>query len=102
LRQPGEADPVAELIDLFLQDMPKHTKKMAEALGKEDAAALKGAAHSLKGSAKNMGVTRLAQLCAELETLAREGNLAEAPKLIEAITAEFEIARQALEAEKLK
>jgi CheY-like chemotaxis protein len=102
LRQPGEPDPVVELIDLFLQDMPKHTQKMAEAYSRQDALTLKVAAHSLKGSAKNMGAQRLAQLCADLEMLAKDGNLADAPPLLEAINKEYTIVQQALEAERGK
>jgi PAS domain S-box-containing protein len=102
LRQPGEPDPVVELIDLFLEDMPKHTRKMEEALKREDAAGLKSAAHSLKGSSRNMGALRLGQLCADLETQAKEGNLTQAPQLFADIQAEFAEVQKALESERSK
>ncbi|MEI7729641.1 MAG: PAS domain S-box protein [Verrucomicrobiota bacterium] len=102
LRQPGETDPMAELIDLFLHDMPRHMKQMQAALANQDAKAMKLAAHSLKGSARNMGVLRLAQTCDLLEQQSREGNLANASQLLTQIQAEYAEAEQALLAEKGK
>lgn len=99
-RQPNEPDPVAELIDLFLQDMPRHTEKMEEAVAQRDAPALRQAAHSLKGSSKNLGAIRLAEVCASLEAQAKTGDLATAPHLLAELKREFEATRQALEAEK--
>lgn len=74
LQQPGQPDPVAEIIDLFLQDLPRRMQLISDALSRQDAAALKSAAHSLKGSARNLGAARLAALCAELEKLGQEGH----------------------------
>ncbi|MCX8156152.1 MAG: PAS domain S-box protein [Verrucomicrobiae bacterium] len=73
LQQPGQPDPVVEMIDLFLQDLPRRLQLIGDAVQRQDAAALKAAAHSLKGSARNMGAVRLAALCSELEKLGREG-----------------------------
>jgi signal transduction histidine kinase/CheY-like chemotaxis protein/HPt (histidine-containing phosphotransfer) domain-containing protein len=100
LRQPGEPDPVAELVDLFLNDMPRHVQKMEEAMARQEAPALKGAAHSLKGSARNMGALQLAAFCASLEAQAKEGKLDDAPSLIARIQAEFQLVAKALELEK--
>ncbi|WCJ58884.1 PAS domain S-box protein [Fontisphaera persica] len=73
LQQAGQPDPVVEMIDLFLQDLPRRLQLIGDAVHRQDAAALKNAAHSLKGSARNMGAARLAALCAELEKLGHEG-----------------------------
>ena len=55
LRQDNEPDPVVELIDLFLEYVPRHLHQLGAALEKQDAGGMRGAAHSLKGSARNMG-----------------------------------------------
>jgi CheY-like chemotaxis protein len=102
LRQPGEPDPAVELIDLYLQDMPRHLQQMQDAVNRQDANLLRQAAHSLKGSSRNMGVLRLAQSCAELEKQARDGQLANAQALLAKIQADFADAQKALEGEKLK
>lgn len=75
LQQPGQPDPVGEMIDLFLQDFPKRLQLIFDAIARRDADALKAAAHSLKGSARNMGAARLADLCAKLEQLGRQGQM---------------------------
>jgi HPt (histidine-containing phosphotransfer) domain-containing protein len=102
LRQPGQPDPVAELIDLFLMDMPKRIQQMDDALARQDANSLRVAAHTLKGSSKNMGAQRLAQICAELEAQSREASFTHAPQLIAAIKMQAAELTLALEAEKCR
>ncbi len=70
LRVPGEPDPVAELVDLLLGDLPDRQKAILQAVTAVDAAALRTAAHTLKGSSNNIGGRRLAGLCAQLEEAA--------------------------------
>ena len=73
LRTPGEPDPLAELIDLFLTDTPPRLAKIMDAFKVGDAAELERAAHALKGSSSNLGAKCLAAACAEVMSLAREG-----------------------------
>ena len=54
-------------------------------------------AHTLRGEAATLGVREVQALCAELEQLAREGTLAAARELVEALDRAFERARAALE-----
>jgi HPt (histidine-containing phosphotransfer) domain-containing protein len=46
---------------------------LAQAIAQGDAAAVKSAAHKLKGGAANIGAAGAAALCAQLETLAHVG-----------------------------
>ncbi|WP_317931688.1 Hpt domain-containing protein [Halioxenophilus sp. WMMB6] len=74
---------LAELYAVYKRD--SHTRLLElEALvaGAPDAAALRLAAHSLKGSSGNVGASALAELCWQLESMAMANNLEQAPQLV--------------------
>jgi len=100
LSEPGQPDPVVELIDLFLEDAPERLLAMQTSLARQDSDALKVAAHSLKGSARNLGARPLASICADLEHLAAKGEWTSAEPLLAAIGQEFDKLRALLAAEK--
>lgn len=100
LRVPGEADPVVELIDLLLGDLPGRERAILEALQRQDQTAFKAAAHTLKGSANNIGGRRLGALCGRLEELASAGDWDAARGLAEQLAAAIVALRGQLEAER--
>ncbi len=100
LSEPGQPDPVVELIDLFLEDAPDRLHAMQTSLDRRDAEALKIAAHSLKGSAKNLGARPLARICAALEHQTLAADWDHALLTLKAIGQEFEKLRAVLAAEK--
>jgi len=102
LRMPGEPDPVAELIDLFLKDLPGRIDAITDAAQRHDAAALKLTAHTLKGSASNLGGTRLARLCEQLELAAQNPDWAAVTGQAAALPGEVEALRAALAEERLR
>jgi PAS domain S-box-containing protein len=102
LREAGGADPLAELIDLFLQDTPLRVRKMRVDLDRGDPQGLKAAAHSLKGSANNMGARQLAKLCGAVEQAAAKNDLTTIGILLPEVAAEFEKVRERLETEKIR
>jgi two-component system sensor histidine kinase/response regulator len=55
----------------------------------KDAAALKRAAHRLKGSAGTLGIKSIAQQCADLESMARHGNTDSAALHVEHLQATY-------------
>jgi two-component system, sensor histidine kinase and response regulator len=61
-------DIVDQLLQLFLESTPELLEELHEAVDGADAAALKRAAHKLKGSCQNIGATFMATLCLELES----------------------------------
>jgi PAS domain S-box-containing protein len=73
---------LAEMIDMFGQQTPSQLEEISLALTRYDAAAAEIAAHSLKGSAKTMGATRLAELCAAIEDETHKGSLQVANHLL--------------------
>jgi len=100
LREEGQPDPLAELVDLFLKDAPQRLDKLRVAIAAKDPIAAYAAAHSLKGSASNMGARALAGYCAILEKQARSGNLDGADQLFHSIETELQQTSLLLEAEK--
>lgn len=100
LQMPDKPDPVAELIDLFLQEAPTHLATLEKAVADNDASSLARAFNALsrlKGSAGNLGARDLAALCDEIEQTARNWSLADVPPLLDRTREELDRVRQALE-----
>jgi CheY-like chemotaxis protein/HPt (histidine-containing phosphotransfer) domain-containing protein len=102
LREPNQPDPLKELIDLFLRDARPRLQKMEAALVEKDSAKLAAAAHSLKGSASNLGARRLSSLCATLENHAKSGDLPEAANILLDVKSEFDLVEETLVTEMQK
>jgi len=79
------------LLDTFLQDSETRLTQLRET---QDPDQLLSAAHSFKGSSSNMGATRLAELCNELEQRAKQKSLAGIEELVGEIDGEFAIVRR--------
>jgi CheY-like chemotaxis protein/HPt (histidine-containing phosphotransfer) domain-containing protein len=102
LRETGEPDPAGELIDLFLADTPPRLNALAAAVRHSSASGLQASAHSLKGTASNLGARRLAALCAKLEVGAKAGDLTNAALLFAEVTEEYRRVCFVLEQERQK
>jgi PAS domain S-box-containing protein len=89
LREPGQPDPLKELVDLFARDAHPRLEAMEQAYDDGDLPKLAAAAHALKGSASNLGARRLAQLCAGLEKQAKNGHAERAGQTLTEVSAEF-------------
>jgi CheY-like chemotaxis protein/HPt (histidine-containing phosphotransfer) domain-containing protein len=89
------------LIDQFIQEAASQVEVLRDAGQRRDAAAVKAAAHSLKGSSMTMGARRLAALCSQIEDHAgRHPTDAVASALMVQLDQEFVKVRTALEAER--
>jgi len=100
LRIPGKPDPLAEIIDLFLQEAPAQLEAMRQAIAKNEMTAMArtiSAATALKGSAGNLGARSLAALCDEIEQAAKAGFLADAVPVLDKAIAEFARVRDTLD-----
>lgn len=100
LRRPNQPDPLAELIDLFLNDATLRLREMRQALETHAADVLERGAHNLAGCASNLGARRFVWLCQQLEARAQNGTTDGAATLLADIEAEFERLRAALERER--
>lgn len=81
-RVDGDADLLAEIIELFLQDAGLLLDEVRQAVAGGDAAQVMRTAHRLKGSAATLGAVRAADAALALETLGRTGHLAGAPSAL--------------------
>ncbi|CAN5593051.1 response regulator [soil metagenome] len=77
----GDANILADIAGLFLEDYPKMFKEIQVAVASQDPAALHRAAHSLKGSLGYLGARRTEALVNRLETMGRTGKLDDAQTL---------------------
>jgi DNA-binding response OmpR family regulator len=94
----GDAHLLQELIDLFLSNAPELLQQMRRAAEDEDAAALRKAAHTLRGSSGQMGALRMQELCNTVEALATTGSLVGVESLLAEVSAAFERAVSELKA----
>ncbi|MEX0586018.1 MAG: Hpt domain-containing protein, partial [Pirellulales bacterium] len=68
-----------EVVAAFLEECPELMGQIRGAIDRSDAGALRLAAHRLKGSMRYFGATRAFDQAYILETLGRDGRLADAP-----------------------
>ena len=93
LRDPdlgGDPEFLVEVVEAFLGDSPPRLQALRASLDRGDAEALGRAAHSLKGSSGNFGAMRMQTLCADIERLARAGELGPLGPLVEQLDVEYE------------
>ncbi len=92
----GDMELVREVAELFVADCPHRLNAMHEALTAGDAAALQRAAHSLKGSVSNFSAADAVDAARRLETMGRDGDLANAPAACVALEREIALLLPAL------
>ena len=79
----GESDIMIEILDLMLNETPKHLANLNKALEKKDWRGLGAEAHKLKPMFLYIGLTELNEVTQKLEFFGKkEQNLEEIPKLI--------------------
>lgn len=91
-------DIVAKLVGIFVEDATPRLAGLRRALVAKDAGRLREVAHSLKGSAANLGATALVKACERLEAAVSSGVGRDAPAALDRVEAEEERARAALRA----
>jgi HPt (histidine-containing phosphotransfer) domain-containing protein len=87
LTPPGEPDVLAEVLQLFLQEVPPRIDRLRNAWASGNIQEVHRAAHSLKGSAGNIGARRLFTVCGQLDD--RTGGAADTAALVDALGVEF-------------
>ena len=74
----GDDTFVDDLVDTFLADAPALLVAIDEAVAADDAEALVGPAHTLKGNSLTLGALELAAVARTLEEEGRQGDLSRA------------------------
>jgi hypothetical protein len=99
LRDPdpaGYAELMADLARSFARRGTELLDRLTAAVHRGDAAGAAMEAHALEGSAGNLGAARLAGLAADVETLARRGELTGAREILPGMAAEIGQVRREL------
>jgi len=86
----GDTAFVSELIGEYFTDTTAQFETMQQALTTNDIDAFRRAAHSLKSNSANFGATHLADLCKQLEDLAKKSNLGTAAGILGEAIVEYE------------
>lgn len=95
---PEDADGfLREIVAIFLEDTPARIAEMKECLGSNDQQRFTRAAHSIKGSASNLGAGPLRAVAEKLEHQSRNQGLGNLEGLIGEIEGVFATTKQALE-----
>jgi CheY-like chemotaxis protein len=73
----GDGSPtiVVEIIDMFLDDLPLQLESLRQSAAQGAAPVMQRVAHTIKASAATIGAHALAELCEELESVARLGDV---------------------------
>ncbi|HEY9695505.1 MAG TPA: response regulator [Oculatellaceae cyanobacterium] len=90
----GEAF-LAEMIDCYLEDAPQLLKEINQAIMETNALNLRRAAHTLKSSSATLGAKNLANLCQEIEAIAKNGHT-ECELVHSRLKCEYEKVKEAL------
>ena len=80
---------LTEIYQVFQESAIDYLAALRQAVRAQDAAALRAAAHKLKGAGANVGAAPLAAIAAQLEALGQAQSLAHAQDLLEALQREF-------------
>ena len=92
-------DVLAEVLRLFLADVPQQLSTLRAALGARDGEAIRQVAHRLKGTASGIGARQMAAVCGAVEAAARQGALDRAAQSAATLDDEIAGVRDALERE---
>jgi HPt (histidine-containing phosphotransfer) domain-containing protein len=93
----GGPDVLAEVLRIFREDVPARLSRLEAACAAGDLAALERAAHSIKGSAGNIGARHLQSLCRDAEAAARAADLAATRAAVDQVDAEVARVSDAIE-----
>jgi len=78
----GDQELLAEIVELFVGESPRMMAAVDRAVASSDAAALRLAAHTLKGSASVFGAQHAVELSFELESMGDAGELTGAEEIL--------------------
>jgi two-component system, sensor histidine kinase and response regulator len=95
-RVEGDEELLKEIVQLFIEDCPRLMGQMQDCVRENNAAGLRLAAHTMKGSLGYFGPSQACALASELEILGRDGRLEQAAPLCEALLAKLNQLQPAL------
>jgi signal transduction histidine kinase/HPt (histidine-containing phosphotransfer) domain-containing protein/ActR/RegA family two-component response regulator len=99
LQQEGTPDLLGAVIRTYMSEAPHLLEKLSAAVRQGNSSVTYQTAHSLKSSSANVGALTLAELLSQLEAMAKESSLDQAPTVLAHIAREYERVRTALQFE---
>jgi CheY-like chemotaxis protein/HPt (histidine-containing phosphotransfer) domain-containing protein len=96
LESPSQPGVLRHLVETFLLEADRHQRGIEESLDQGNAEGVRFQAHMINGSSRHLGARRLAEVCAEIEGMARAGDLESARLRLPALRRQVERARTAL------
>jgi HPt (histidine-containing phosphotransfer) domain-containing protein len=97
LRRPGQPDPVARLVDIFIDETETRLARLGDAVARRDLAETHRLAHAQKGSSGTIGANEMRSIAQRLEVTARAGSTERIDELMQALDSAFARSRQILE-----
>jgi HPt (histidine-containing phosphotransfer) domain-containing protein len=89
---------IAEIIKVFIDDLSERVHRIGLQMSQNDRAGVAATAHAIKGSSGHFGAARLVELSRDLEDRARRDPTGDLQPTIDAMIAETQRVRSALEA----
>jgi HPt (histidine-containing phosphotransfer) domain-containing protein len=96
-RVDGDRELFEELARLFADEFPENMARIRQGMKTGDARAIEMLAHKIKGAALSLGAPMVSEAAADLESLARTGELANADPLVENLKRQLGLLLPALE-----
>jgi CheY-like chemotaxis protein/HPt (histidine-containing phosphotransfer) domain-containing protein len=96
LENPSHPGVLRTLVETFLLEADRHQRGIEEFINQGNAEGVRSQAHLINGSSRHLGARRLAEVCAEIEGMARVGDLESARSRLPALRRQVERARTAL------
>jgi two-component system sensor histidine kinase/response regulator len=88
----GDRALLREAVELFLAtDYPRQLEQLRDGIARQDADAVKKAAHGLKGTLDSFGSRGARDLAKEMETMGRAGKIGQAPAALEQFKAQVQL-----------
>ncbi len=97
LSEHGDPELLVDLIQMYLSDSPQKLAEISEGLATQDYERVEKAAHSLKGSAGNLGAYLVQHDCEQLQIASRQHELESVRSSVEELQDHFQQAEVALQ-----
>ena len=91
---------LAEVIDVFLQTIPRRLDDLRQAHARGDAESIRAVTHSLKGASAQIGARGMADICVQIEGVVRDGDVAGLGELLTALEADYAVVSASLREER--
>lgn len=86
----GDEELLAEIIKVYMEDLPKQLIALKEGLEDRDAEEVHRRGHTIKGASANVGAINMRKVASEIEAAGKAGDLEKAAGFIEEIEEEFQ------------